>query len=841
MPQAAPEPWDRVLVRHVTPSRWGEVERMASLLKLPFSGGWTMTAGTQILGRPRGRWMIAAQFPQQVWVALFSNAASAQEMFEANKNARRLEVAWYGFRPEQGGWFFQLRRAGKRVTTFAQGHAPDDPRHLDSAEVGEEVLAGSSTRAEALGQLCSHYAIPRRQNTVRESGQRFEVIGLRGKPVKGGLNGYVLFTGPAIAKGENKRSEKLTEAIKRCDPAAISEAVAAGAALDSLPGTSVSPLLSALFMWGKPQWKQSVEALLKLGCPVNGAPGGEPPIVAGAQSFVGEAMSLAIAQLLVEHGADVNAADASGQTALFEAVVNRKLELVHFLMEHGADPQAATASGQTVLEWLRHRVESDQEYGYSEYAPVLEAVTGERVEQPGLAQMTDELWAENKRFQTCLQIRQLRGALPQAAQLKTIKASRLANRENCQAFTDALLAAGFAPAGHFIVSLGAAQEFLSALVNPKLRFDAIFNGGAYSKTARLEIAAHHPDGTITSVANEAAPRLLEIELETTRCENIPGSSPSQLVARLREKLKADSRGCIELDAASFKERYLAASERLLAEVRNQLERILRTPASLIDGKPPRYEKLGCYLKIVDERNPTWSTAKITEHCLEDVRAAMSETSQNALALRDGLTSTGMLLALRHLQVAGAPRDLDFLDLGTEIAVRQFGRGGGWPRDTEELLYGLMLAMLADRWDAVGAICESLKPSFVSSKGIRRDSSRLAEWLLVVASGLRKRPIRGAAKMEEEIQEVRQRHPKLLLKTWKAILASDESAYARALHESLAYAAESTPTAELPHDLLRFLAWPESVLLAIASHKGLASPSLPNALDERLIRPSSVRW
>jgi len=41
---------------------------------------------------------------------------------------------------------------------------------------------------------------------------------------------------------------------------------------------------------------------------------------------------------LVEHGADMLAADASGQTPLFAACAKGRHDSVRFLLEHGADP-----------------------------------------------------------------------------------------------------------------------------------------------------------------------------------------------------------------------------------------------------------------------------------------------------------------------------------------------------------------------------------------------------------------------------------------------------------------------------------------------------------------------
>jgi len=57
----------------------------------------------------------------------------------------------------------------------------------------------------------------------------------------------------------------------------------------------------------------------------------------------------AIAQSLLRHGADVNARDARGRTALMEASVNSSAALVQVLVGAGAEVNAQDAAGQTAL------------------------------------------------------------------------------------------------------------------------------------------------------------------------------------------------------------------------------------------------------------------------------------------------------------------------------------------------------------------------------------------------------------------------------------------------------------------------------------------------------------
>jgi ankyrin repeat protein len=59
-------------------------------------------------------------------------------------------------------------------------------------------------------------------------------------------------------------------------------------------------------------------------------------------------------QLLVAHGADVNARAASGATPLFWAVMRDQKDDIKFLLDHGANPNIPTAYGDTVLDCAIH-------------------------------------------------------------------------------------------------------------------------------------------------------------------------------------------------------------------------------------------------------------------------------------------------------------------------------------------------------------------------------------------------------------------------------------------------------------------------------------------------------
>lgn len=58
-----------------------------------------------------------------------------------------------------------------------------------------------------------------------------------------------------------------------------------------------------------------------------------------------------IVELLISHGADVNAVDKSGWSALRYAVLNANVELIQYLLLHGADINAVDNGGWSLLHY----------------------------------------------------------------------------------------------------------------------------------------------------------------------------------------------------------------------------------------------------------------------------------------------------------------------------------------------------------------------------------------------------------------------------------------------------------------------------------------------------------
>jgi uncharacterized protein len=73
-------------------------------------------------------------------------------------------------------------------------------------------------------------------------------------------------------------------------------------------------------------------------------------------------------ELLISHGADVNAAQTGGFTPIFSAAAANRIDLVEMLMEHGANPHYESEQGKTPADFAR-------EHGHADLAAWLDAIS----------------------------------------------------------------------------------------------------------------------------------------------------------------------------------------------------------------------------------------------------------------------------------------------------------------------------------------------------------------------------------------------------------------------------------------------------------------------------------
>jgi hypothetical protein len=835
---------EQVLVRHVEDWKRGDISHIRPLLTAPFpttsSASSDDSGDNEILGYPRGRCMVAARFAKQSWTALFSNAASAEELFKANASHPRLEVAWLGGQPG-AGWFFKLRCAGKPVVEFAQAADAGSPSTCELVGLEPNLLKSGESGEQAVARLCQRFEISRPMPAIRISDDGCQIISAAGRPVKSGLRGYVFWDGPAISAGDSEAGVALADAIRGCDAAGIRKAVEQGASLTSpLPESSLTPLIAALCKFGEPGWDACVELLLKLGCPVDGVKT-DPPIVACAGL---DMLGPKTVELLVAHGANVNAANREGTTAIFECVVKERVGLARFLMQHGADPTIKDRSGLSALEWLRKRY--DEETGFrsrTKYAELLGVLTGQAVAKPEAPALRPDLQAENERFKRCLKARRLITVMPTEFELKPEKVSPLAKTSWYRDWQKELLDAGFLPAGQYAL-LTSSQR---AYTHPKLGFDAILSGSA--DQPRCEIFAYHDDHSVTHVTNLRILNDPDFAQPSTSHQEFKGASPAKLIAHLKKIVRGKS--LLALDVASFAARYKQAVSREAVEMRERALQVLNTPPILIDGSPPRYERLGFYPDFSSWDDPSYTTEKHVQRWLDDLGNANQEPPES---LGKAIDAAVELVAMRHFQFAGAPDVRKRVEEARELALAYFQACArdSKPNDSfawlkiRRLLHGLLVCALAKRWETFKKVCNAVLPKLASANTTDEVVDDYAQVLLRFVSNFRERPFPKAAALEQAIQKRRAKRPRLLLDVYRAIAASRAADLEKALRSSLEYFLEMRPEEKIirsrsagSNKPFQYVALPESLFHLAAIYRGLKPVPLPQHLADLLITPQSI--
>lgn len=290
------------------------------------------------------------------------------------------------------------------------------------------------------------------------------------KPIKTGLLGYIHYHGPRIARGESKAATRLAQAIESCNAEGIRNAVSAGASLEDVEGTSGLPLELALYKCNRPGGKECVEVLLELGCPIDGRPQDTPPIVGCTALFLNDDLALAIAELLLTHGANANAVGPHhGVTAIFDAAIHKRTALVRILMQHGADP-SIPFQNQLIIERLKAElVRSTRPREQAEYAEILSLLTGEEVLPPPVAPLPPALQSENAYFARCEKAEGVLRLLSSEMTLGKLMKLPIENKDPFPLWQQELLDAGFEPAGDYSRKFIFDMRNLRAFVHPGLR------------------------------------------------------------------------------------------------------------------------------------------------------------------------------------------------------------------------------------------------------------------------------------------------------------------------------------------------------------------------------------
>ncbi|HZW61589.1 MAG TPA: ankyrin repeat domain-containing protein [Candidatus Babeliales bacterium] len=136
----------------------------------------------------------------------------------------------------------------------------------------------------------------------------------------------------------NASDELLSKAVDADDLGAVEAALQKGANINGYNAEGLTPLMHA------PSFEMT-NFLLKNKANVNMRSNDEDQMT--ALMYAGPT----VIKLLLEHGADINAKDANGYTALMHAITEDDIESAHLLLEYGADINATDAFGFTALMW----------------------------------------------------------------------------------------------------------------------------------------------------------------------------------------------------------------------------------------------------------------------------------------------------------------------------------------------------------------------------------------------------------------------------------------------------------------------------------------------------------
>lgn len=839
---------DLILVRHCVAAKRGDFDRIRPLIHPGFDSPSSMSSSggdAFSMTTPCDRWTVTLQWSRSDWVPVYSNTASSQDLYAANCESRRSQVLW--IRRDKSG-DRELKWSSARNVVVEFSHSASDPDHWktyrcfdDRVErLLQDAIGHGLSGEEAFTKLCEHAEVVLPFPTLRIVESKYSLIGSAGRSLGDEIGGFVCFNAFGMASGSSPASDGLLEAIEAGDPKGIQKAIADGASLVKVPDSSCSPLEKAMYQFGKTaKWRQCVQALIDAGCSFSEGTG-ESPIFTATSHIVPESMSIELLKVLLENGVDINQRNGAGQTVLHLSAVYRRLEVVRFLVDHGARVDLKTKGDETIVDDIRGRVDESAKYGKrSEYADILEILTGVPYELPEEYKLSDGVVAESKRFIQVANAKQLRSQLPELPEVQQIKISRLGRFGRFNDYVRQLKKCGFEEACHLVVRV-AMPVMQTVYTHDTLQFDAVLgdDGPLGDGRLRLEICAYTVDGQILTVSNKPAEEMGDFRAPIIESHLIEDATAAALIDRLKEIVS--TRQIHAIDRRTAVDRYRDALTRILGSIKDRTKEIERKQWTRRDGAVPRFERLRIYLQVRPGSEPAdCSTTNISRSCLESV----DDYRRGKLKNRDEcgvIRRVAELMAVGHLEFAGASPDAAAVDVGIDAALKFFGgqkKKRGEPTSViEPLTFALAIMSVHGRWGEMKTLSESLTDSLFDPKA--RDYGdppiAYAELMGMIANLFRKKSLVDSAELYNRIERVGDKRAHALATAVMAIGESDSAGFGNAFIEAIKLASKQKQRRDWFFDLERVVAWFETSIWQIAKSRDLPLPALKPSWSDWLI-------
>jgi ankyrin repeat protein len=142
-------------------------------------------------------------------------------------------------------------------------------------------------------------------------------------------------------------AQTLQQALDKKDTVAALELLKGGSDINGMDSYGSSALMTACRWADEPM----VSFILRHGATADNpkSPKGRTCLMIACAYYSGKS----ICRMLIDKGANVNAAANDGTTPLMLAAQNAKLDVVELLLKAGANPKAKDAAGRTALDYAR--------------------------------------------------------------------------------------------------------------------------------------------------------------------------------------------------------------------------------------------------------------------------------------------------------------------------------------------------------------------------------------------------------------------------------------------------------------------------------------------------------